>query len=282
MRWIPGGALTSGVDETPSVVSKVLSTRSNPDTVFLDTVVVRIPEESASDLSGLWAATDETIFSLDTRQVLATNGLRAGTIIGEIPRPIRERLDAMADRRSEDVLEQSGLAADVNAKTQRLSCRAGRRKELIVRNVQSDSEAIVTLLNGVLTGASYVNPTFLFDLRTIPHGDGRATLTLIPEVQHGSHRQSYVSSEFGVRPELRRESHTWDALKIEAKLEPGQILAIAASDPSKSVGQAFFTATTAQQTHEQVLILLRLSATQLDDLFAPEIVAQAQSQAEKF
>jgi hypothetical protein len=195
---------------------------------------------------------------------------------------IREQLQTTAARQATDALEHAGLAADVDNKMRQLQCRSGRRKDLIVKHELSEPLTVLTIRDGQsVSGETYSKASVLFDLRAVPHGDGRATIELTPEIQHGEHRQTFVSTEFGVRPEMRRAQQVWKELKMEVKLNPGQVLVVSSTMPPKSLGSAFFVAKTADQSEERVLLLLRLAETQLDELFAPEAVERSRTMAER-
>lgn len=256
--------------------------RQSLDSVLVKTVLVRFPHRKLDRLQSIWSSVDESLFDLELRELLAKNGLRAGMIVGELPLVIREQIEETSERQTVDALEHAGLAADADNKTRELQCRAGRRKDLIVRREVNDTLTVFTTLDGKsVTGQTYQSPAVLFDLRAIPHGDGQATIELTPEIQHGAQRNSFVTTEFGMRPEMRRSQQTWEELKLSAKLSPGQILVITSSQPHKALGSAFFTTKTAEMTDEYVVLLVRLGETQLDELFAPEEIDLAKSMSER-
>ena len=266
-------------DESPSEF--LPKPKQSLDSVLVTTVLVRFPYRKLEKLQEIWNSTDESIFDIELRERLAMNGLRAGRFIGDLPSIIREQIDETAAQQNSDALEHAGLAADVDNRMRQLQCRAGRRKDLLVRREVNEPLTVLTSKDGKVSGETFDNPAVLFDLRAIPHGDGQATIELVPEVQYGAHRQSYVASEFGVRPEMRRSQRVWRELKMSAKLRPGEILAIASVHPPKALGSVFFTTQTADQTQEYVVLLIRVGETQLDELFAPEDVEQAQTMAER-
>lgn len=255
--------------------------KQNLDSVLVETVLVRFPLRKVEKLQEIWAKTDESIFDIGLREKLALNGLRAGRFIGDLPSVIREQIDETAALQNSDALEHAGLAADVDNRTRRMNCRAGRRKDLLVRREVNEPLTVLTSLEGSVTGETFIDPAVLFDLRALPHGDGTATLELIPEIQFGAHRQSYVASEFGMRPEMKRSQRVWRELKLESRMRPGEILAISCTHPHKALGSAFFTTQTADMSQEYVVLLIRLGETQLDELFAPEDVERAKAMAER-
>ncbi len=278
-----GGCATWSKEKSSNREVNLLPPRQlNPDSLLIETVLVRFPTGSEEELSNLWRLSNEGIAELNLRQRLDKNGLRAGVILGELPQLIRDQLDETAKKQTTDALEHAGLAADVDNKMRQLQCRAGRRKDLLVKPDILDPLIVLSTRDGKhVNGETFERATLLFELRTIPHGDGSATIELTPEVQHGEHRQTFVSTEFGVRPEMRRGLHRWEELTISAKLTPGQILLVASTLPPKALGQAFFVSKTADHSEEHVLLLVRLAESQLDDLFAPEIVEQAHAMSER-
>lgn len=249
----------------------------SPDSVVIETVLVRFPAHAEDELNQLWFSVDETVVDIADRKHLEDNGLRAGVLLGDIPEAIREKLQADKAGAPADAMEAAGLAADINTLSRRLQCRAGRRKELQVRREIPDLISILSTIDGEhISGQTFERASSLFDLRVAPHGDGSASVRLTPEIQHGDVRQSFVSNEIGVRPELRREQRSWKDLAIDVRLDPRQILVVAATNPPKSVGGAFFLTQTADKSLERVVLLVRLAETQLDELFAPDMVEQAQ------
>lgn len=253
----------------------------SPDSVTIETVLVRFPLDATERLQEIWRAADETIIDLAFRHELDKNGLRVGLLRGELPVAIVEQLNKTAIDQTTDALEHAGLAADVDNRMRQLTCRAGRRKEFIVRREIVEPLTVVTCINGSLTGETFERATALFDLRVNPHADGQATVQLIPEIQHGDRQQAFVSSEFGVRPEVRRPQTNWKPLTIQARLQPRQVLMVSSTYPPKSLGSAMFVTKTADQTEQHVVMLVRLAKTQMDELFAPEIAEQAHALTER-
>lgn len=250
--------------------------------MIVETVLVRFPASSAEDLEQVWRECNETILELPLRQLLDRNGLRCGVIMGELPSLIRAQIDDTSLRQTTDALEHAGLTADVDNRRRLLQCRAGRRKDLLVKPDVVEPLTVLSTRDGKhVCGETYERATVLFDLRAIPNGDGSATIELTPEIQHGEHRQVFVTSELGTRPEMRRSVENWRELKASARLMPGQVLVLSTTSPSKALGRTFFVTQTADHTEERVLLLVRLAKSQLDDLFAPEIVDQARNMAER-
>jgi hypothetical protein len=269
MLLLPACARWSG--EKAAESSNFLPTpQKSPDSVVVETVLVRFDKGEIDRLSNIWQHADESVLDLQLRQRLDQNGLRCGVILGEIPKLIREQMQRTAEDQKSDALEHAGLAADVDSKMRRMQCRAGRRKEVVVRTQVSEALTTLCVRDGKVQGQTFEKPTVLYGMRVIPHGDQQSTVELIPEIEHGELKHSFVSSDFGVRPEMRRPRQSWEELAIEIKLRPGQILLLASTLPPKALGSAFFTTKTAEGNHEHVIMLLRVAENQLDDLFTTE------------
>lgn len=268
-------------NETRTATKLLSPPAMSPDSLIIEATLIRFPEDRWEQLAAIWNVIDESIIDLETRRRLDENGLRCGVLVSEMPQLVRERLKELAGEENRDPLEQAGLAADVTSDTHRLQCRAGRRKELPIRTELSEPLTVVYKQAGSIRGNVFDRPSLMFDLRAIPHGDGRAILSLTPEIQHGEHRKSFAHSQSGVRPEVKRQSHSWDDLAIEATLTTGQALMVTLTDQPKGLGQAFFTTRTAEQSQERVLLVIRLMSNQLNELFAPEQVEAAKLAAER-
>jgi hypothetical protein len=255
----------------------------SPDSVVIETVVVRFANDQSEALDGLWSMADESILGMNLRRELTDNGIRCGVLESELPVAVRKRLDELSDSNHTSAIEQAGLASDIENLANRFQCRAGMRKDVHVRREQSGPLVVISNRDGNLEGASYEGASMLFDMRAIPHGDGTATIQLTPEVQHGEPRKAFISSGAGMRPEMRYDHQSWKRLKIAAKLRPGQILVLSCNgEPNApNLGRAFFVTHTAEQTDERAVLLVKLTSTQLDELFAPDKVQAAKAASER-
>jgi len=245
-----------------------------PDSVDLETVVIRFSENQSQDLEQMWQSVDEAIIDSQQRRTLDANGIRVGLLRGELPTIVREQLDRSARQSSLDASEVAGLGSDADARMRLIRCRTGHRKELIIRREIDRPLSVVTTLDGLLAGQTfYDRATALFALTPYPASNGNATVEMVPEVQYGESQNRYITTDFGMRQELKRPTKVWKPLKVRATLGKGEILVVAATQPPKSLGGAFFLSQTIQQQEEHLILLIRLSETPLDDLFADETIA---------
>jgi hypothetical protein len=256
--------------------------KSTPDTVVLEAVLIRFPEEQAAALSEVWKVVDEIVINFPTRRALHANGVQCGLLVGEMPHVVRARLKELNAPSLGNSLERLGLAAEVSSDTQRLNCHAGRRKELSLRPGLAESLTILHMKDGSIQGNTYSHPRVLMDLRATPLGDGRAKLKLTPEIQHGEPQEVFLTSPnlIAQRTEVRRKQQIWDYLAMETTIAPGQFFLCTLTDPPRGLGQAMFSTRTSEQTTERVLLVVRLISSELDELFAPEEVEAARLAAE--
>ncbi len=256
---------------------------ATPDSVIVETVLLRFPRESQTQLSAMWDVLDESILNIDARRRLDENGLRCGLIVGELPSVVRTRLEELAGNNPATPLEEIGLVADVTSDTHRLQCRAGRRKDLFIRSDLAESITVVYRYADKLRGETFDRPSLLFDLRAIPLGDGKAKFKFTPEIQFGETQHSISYSTTGIHNKFERKKHAFEDLTFETSLSPGETLICSSTDDAHSIGigHAFFHTKTTQQTEEQVILMVRMIGSQLDELFAPEQEEAAKMAAER-
>lgn len=105
---------------------------------------------------------------------------------------------------------------------------------------------------------------------SIPQGDGRVELEVVPEIQHGPARQRWVAGDGLFRLDASRDSVRYDELKVGTTLVPGQTLIFEALPAGKAAGKAVAGQMAGSASPRGTLVMLRLAQTQLDDLFAPQ------------
>ncbi len=254
-----------------------------PDAVVIDAVLIRFPEEQAAALNEIWRVVDESVVPLATRRELNANGVQCGMLVGEMPRVVRARLKELAADHPGNSLERIGLAAEISSDTQRLHCHAGHRKELTLRPGMLDQLTILHIRDGRIEGNTYAQPRILLDLRASPLGDGRARLKIVPEIQHGQPQEILLSNAqmTAVKGDVRRQQQRFEYLAMETTIGQGQFFLCTLADPPRGLGQAMFSTRTSERTTERVLLVIRLIANQLDDLFAPDEVEAARHAAEQ-
>lgn len=229
-----------------------------------------------------WAAADETILDFEQRRLLDANGIRVGVIRGEMPKQLTQAIELSKQRQKSDIVEQLGLGADAEVHSLTWVCRSGVRKELVVRREMNKPLSVFTMLNGSLAGYQFAKAMSVLGMTVYPQNDGKSLIELVPEIQHGEPKNSFVAGEFGMRQETKRDSKVWKQFKIRTALNGGELLMISATTPAKALGHAFFTTETSRQTEEQLVVLIRLTTNQQDPLFGENIMNQARTMMESY
>jgi hypothetical protein len=250
-----------------------------PDTVVVEALFVRLPEDSDRAQLEAFANMEESFIDIELRRELDRNGIRAGIILGEIPKQVQHWLAYAEARKKSDLMEQVDLNSDVSTLLQRLQCRAGKRKVIDVHPEKATSLSVF-YHDGSPKGKTYESPAFQFALTTLPNGDGTANVRLVPEIQYGPPALTFVPRDFAIRKESRRRQDHWDNLALEAKLQMGQILVVGGTSDPRGLGEHFFWANRVDGGRDRVILLLRLAQTQLDDILSPDLSAQAKKEAE--
>jgi hypothetical protein len=243
-------------------------TRLSADAIALDVAFVHLPASDAASYATIWTAADEQLFPASVRQELSANGFRIGVLSQQLPTRLRELLDI-----DESVLELSGEdantpEADRRGSKRHLQVRAGRRSEILASKTYPALAALVHE-DGRLHGHQLSQAQCQLALKQYPQGDGRVKIELIPEIAHGEPKTQWIGSEGSIMPRVGRERLILDRLRIESRLVPGEWLLLSATEQIRGLGEHFFSQT-ANGRLERTFLLIRVSQTQLDDLFAPE------------
>ena len=249
-----------GVD--PDGQAKLPEINENKRSLALTVEFVPIEEDkvTADDIQSLWQWTDETAFDLELRRRLSANGLRVGRIVKE--ERFRSRLKQM--RTQENVLDnfltQADVASEVSHGGRRIPMRIGRRYELPVRQPIEGTHVSMIKLGEKLIGKTLLDPQFLFAV-TPTTGDSsrQVRIQFRPEIQHGSMRQRWVSSDTALRIDTRRETWSLPELDIELEGVKNDIFVIGSTMPRIGLAKQMLTGKSSENTQQQVLMLVTLS-----------------------
>jgi hypothetical protein len=260
------GACAPLVQETPRP-SRLPPVKLAPDAVVLDAAFVRLPIKDQASYDEIWQAADELALPAELRRTLAWNGLRVGRFGQQLPARLRELLDTPL-RPLENPEEAASGDATFGSTRQHLSVRSGQRTNLKT----SEPYAHLSVLwseDGQIRGHTLTDASCLLVLRAFPQGDGRVRFTLVPEIEHGAPRTRWVRGEGMLIQQTGQERLVFQRLEVEATLAAGEWLLVTTTPQLMGLGAAFFAQGTEPASHRRML-LVRLSQTQYDDLFAPE------------
>ncbi|MEQ1827527.1 MAG: hypothetical protein ABL921_16330 [Pirellula sp.] len=259
--WLPPG-------EEPAPIKRGLTPAGPPDDVAgVETILVRLDSMQSERLPELWAQVDEQVLSPQLRYALDKNGMRAGKLAGRVPPLLDEWIRATVRRLGEDPLEQAGFAADVSSYSQLWRCREGSRKELLVRNFPSQG-VCVFFHDGSTKGKTYDSPQFLYSIYAAPLGDTSAKIRLTPEVQYGDPIRKVITRDSAIRTDMRREVVVWEQLMIDLRIQRGDFIVIGPTRESRGLGEHFLRTKVQNGDIQPVLMIVRLSESNLDDTFA--------------
>jgi len=239
--------------------------------VVLDVMFVRAPLGDADLNEGVWKEIDELHFSPADRRRFDGNGLRAGIISGPLPQPIERLLDLKEQPADTAEAPQEVDIERTAARQRQLRVRPGKRSEIIAMG-EGDRVPEMSLLmrddDGQVKGRTLTNVMGMFAARAYPQGDGGVRLELTPELEHGAAQKRFVPGDGMFRVEFGPPHEVLEALRIGAKLAPGQMLAITARpDRVGSLGYRFFTEKQGDAT-TQKMIVIRLAHSEFDERFS--------------
>jgi len=251
--------------------SPLKNTVMPPDSAVLEVFFIRVPFGEPEANQQLWQEIDEQHFPPLLRQELSQNGFRVGLASGQIPVAL-EHLMQLDSKPAAMGGAEAAIAEDLGSAPRvlrrHLQARAGRRNEVIASSVY-DELPVLMCESGSACGRTYPRAQGIIAIVAHPEPDGRVKLELVPELHYGEPRQRWVGTEGALRMEPGRERRVFDDLSLTATLSPGDMVVLSSLPlRSGSVGHSFFTATSAGQL-EQKLLVIRVAQTQHDDLFAP-------------
>lgn len=268
LAFLAGGVAACAplVQETPRP-ARLPPVKLAPDAVVLDAAFVRLPLKDQQSYDDIWQAADELFLPAELRRTLALNGLRVGRFGQQLPARLRELLDTPL-RPLENPDEAASADATLGSTRQHLSIRSGQRTNLKTSEPYPHLSVLWTE-DGQIRGHTLTEASCLLVLRAFPLGDGRVRCTLTPEIEHGPPRTRWVRGEGMLIQQTGQERLSYQRLEIEATLAAGEWLLVSTTPEVVGLGAAFFAQGTGPASHRRML-LVRLSQTQYDDLFAPE------------
>ena len=130
--------------------------------------------------------------------------------------------------------------------------------------------AVLTRDDELFRGLALTNAQCLFGMRVFTQGDSRARLELTPEIEHGELNHEWVGEEGTLVQQLQKDKSTFDNLRMETILAPGETVVVGGTTEIKGLGEHFFSESNGTGKQRRYL-LIRLAQTQLDDLFDSQL-----------
>ena len=247
--------------------STILSQELAPDTVGIESILLRLSSVESQQMPDLWAYADEQVIAPEPRMLLDRNGLRAGKFSGQIPAIVQAWVAQNATRIEQDPMEQAGVVADVSSFSQLWRCRPDQRKVLTVRNLPKETVTLFYNEEG-FRGGQFPAPHFLFSLYAKPNGPQSAQVLLRPELEFGQTRRSVVAKDSAIRTEERRETLRWESLSLMLNMQRGDCLMITGTGEPRGIGEHFFRTRSKEGEIQDVILLVRVAELNAPDEFS--------------
>jgi hypothetical protein len=247
----------------------------SPDSVQMEVIWARCPLDDAEVNDTVWAEIDETQVAPAVHRELARNGFRVGVISSNPPATIARLLnmDEATTETDDDAasLKWTNLLEDTKIHGSRRNLRRGDRMEICA----SENMPGMTLLvsrGRELGGRTFRDAQAMYALRIDPQSDQTVKVELTPEIHFGPSQMRWAGGEEGMDVVLRqmpmREREVFEAMRLEVRLAPGEMLMLTSLPESGSrPGHYFHTAETSAGS-EQKVVLIRLAQVPHSDTFA--------------
>lgn len=243
----------------------LLPPQMSSDSVVIEVFFVRCTPGDKRLNCELWEEVDEQHFPAEVRERLITNGFRAGLVYGQVPVALSQLLELAGKSAPQEGMaenELTTLEAEPTVMRRHIQARPAQRNEIVASPVY-DSLPVLVAEQGDVRGRTYRQAQGMLALKASPEPDGRVEFTLVPELHHEQARQRWVGRQGMLQMEAQRPRHTFDEMRLSAKLMPGDMLVFTSlPDRPGSLGHHFFT--TSEGEPAQKLLVVRLAQTQHD------------------
>ena len=154
------------------------------------------------------------------------------------------------------------------SRREKRQCRLGTGEVIEVLPHRAQPAIVLLSENGCVRADKLDKPRGFFMVTPDAQPDGRLRLEFVPGIDHGELGKHYVSSQGGVRVDVRREQQLYNVLAFQSPVNPDQTIVITSTPEPKGIGATFF-ANRFESSAEQLMLLIRVARAQRDDLFLP-------------
>jgi hypothetical protein len=260
-------AKTAVSNKSTSVAPSDLPNASvTPNTAGIDIFYIRVPYQNRDVLRDFWAATDEQITGVNSRE-LHSNGIRIGIQGAGMSPPLSRMLEL---KNNESPVRDMNVSREIDvAKQPDVEPLVSRQYQQLVPGkiayLQPYSDAVPKvsrfwLENNKLVGKTYenVNPYISITAAPLGENEGGVLFNVLPVLHYGDAVLRMTSVHGYYAREMKRPRIGFDNLAVSVKLLPGQWLLIGpASENLQGIGHYFFTREVGET--EQKIIAIRLS-----------------------
>ena len=220
--------------------------RMAPDAVGLELGLAQLDQTQAEVLQPFWDQLDHQELSLELRQRLDENGLRAAVMASRPPPQLRQ------------LVRPRAIEADQLTEFQRQLLHRGHLKPTTrmvlheqVSNRQGQAHPIPTSEHrasyswtihdrGQRSVGAGSQVRGVISVATFPQGDGSVRLVVTPEIHHGEARDRFGASEHGFRFESKQQVIPLEKLRMEVTLRSGESLVLGPTPDLADLGELFF------------------------------------------
>jgi hypothetical protein len=235
--------------------------------VELEIAFAHIANEERELEQSLWQQFDEQAIPVEVRRPLNANGFRVGAVGMQLPDRLRDLVTRAANDTQQAPTGDSVTGEDTPVLTQRrMQLLPGKRGKIVVSATYPTLSILSVDAEQQVRGQLFSTAQCAFSIEASPTGEGGANIEVTPEIEHGDVKNRWVPIDGALVQQIGKDRFTYEALKLQHKLLPGQTLILGATEEPCGVGRPFFYLE--QPTQRRLLLLIRLSNSSQDDLFA--------------
>lgn len=254
--------------------------RMTHDAVALEVGLVQLDESQVDQFEQFWRLLDHQKLEFALRRRLDENGFRAGVMPSQPPAHFLELVKPRpVELESLDLVQQQLAAQEKLSPKSRMLVhqRIVNRRSEIYRVESSELHPLAQWeihLQGQTTSGLGENVQPIWEVTTVPRGDGTAQVSLTPRINQGPVRTTIGVGEQEFAYDSGQAGQLLSALAVSVVLRPGETVVLAPTPDRTDLGKLFFDSlkpsevahqTPSRLTHR--ILLVRLVQTQLDDLF---------------
>lgn len=241
------------------------------DSVGIEVFSIRISLEQSDLFRQLWFEIDEQMLEPALRRELLGHGLRIGFLGDTLSTSLARLINVTGERTGENKSNygdfQEVSLAEVSKEPavtrQYLNLLPDMRAALKVFDDRLPEFSRFWSENGHLCGRTYTDALGLICVKGETLPNGRARLTIVPEMEYGVTETKYRSFHGMSIQESGRPRHQYKSLTVSMDLLPGQWIILGpVSRDCTGTGRAFFIRGT--QDGEQKIMAIRLAKLKRD------------------